>query len=414
MEAPSMVAPGKIAAMPAVPLAEVEAREPARRRLDSVDLLRGVVIVVMALDHVRDYFTRAAHLFDPADLTRTTAPLFLTRWITHFCAPTFVFLAGASAFLYGSRPGRTRNELARFLLSRGLWLVFIELTVVRLAWQFNFNYHFFNIQVIWAIGWSMVALGALVFLPIRVVGVIGVVMIATHNLLDGIGASPLMVAPGVFGHASVTDWLWSILHVRNAPVTYPLIPWIGVMAAGYSFGPVLQHAPDRRRRELLGLGTLLVVGFILLRAINVYGDAQRWSTQSSSLFTFLSFLNTTKYPPSLLYLLMTLGPAILSLVLFERLRGPVARFFIVYGRVPFLFYVAHLYLIHALVLLFAAFRGDDLHGYLVFWRLMPESWGYSLGVAYAVWILVVLALYPLCRWFAGVKARRRDAWLSYL
>ena len=409
-----MVAPAKVAAIPAISLAEVEAREPACRRLDSVDLLRGVVIVVMALDHVRDYFTRSAHLFDPADLTRTTAPLFLTRWITHYCAPTFVFLAGASAFLYGSRPGRTQKELARFLLSRGLWLVFIELTVVRLGWYFNFDYHFFHVQVIWAIGWSMVALAALVFLPIRVVGAIGIAMIATHNLLDGISVSPLLAAPGVFAHASLWDWLWSVLHVRNLPVAYPLVPWIGVMAAGYAFGPVLHHTPDQRRRELLQLGTLLVVGFVVLRAINVYGDAQRWSVQSTSLFTFFSFLNTTKYPPSLLYLLMTLGPAILSLVFFERLRGPVARFFILYGRVPFLFYVAHIYLIHALVLLVAGFRGDDLHRYLVFWRMMPETWGYSLGVAYAVWIFVVLALYPACRWFAGVKARRRDAWLSYL
>ena len=409
-----MVAPSKVAAASAVPLVETEAREPARKRLDSVDLLRGVVIVVMALDHVRDYFTRATHLFDPTDLTQTTAPIFLTRWITHFCAPTFMFLAGASAFLYGSPPGRTRSDLARFLLTRGLWLVFIEMTVVRLAWQFNFNYHFINIQVIWAIGWSMVALAGLVYLPMWAIGLFGVAMIATHNLFDGIGVAPLVSAPGVFAHASVRDWLWSILHVQNPPVTYPLIPWIGVMAAGYAFGPVLQHDPNRRRRELIWLGTALIAGFVVLRTINGYGDPHHWSSQPTGLFTFLSFLNTTKYPPSLLFLLMTLGPAILSLVLFERSRGPLARFFIVYGRVPFLFYVAHLYLIHALVLLVAGLRGDDLHGYLVVWRFMPESWGYGLGVAYAVWVFVVLALYPVCRWFAGVKATRRDAWLSYL
>jgi uncharacterized membrane protein len=288
------------------------------------------------------------------------------------------------------------------------------MTVVRLAWQFNFNYHFINIQVIWAIGWSMVALACLVFLPMWAIGLFGIVMIATHNLFDGIGAAPLVTAPGVFAHASLRDWLWSILHVQNPPVTYPLIPWIGVMAAGYAFGPVLQHEPDRRRRELIWLGTALVAGFVVLRAVNGYGDPHRWSSQPTELFTFLSFLNTTKYPPSLLFLLMTLGPAILSLVLFERSRGPLARFFIVYGRVPFLFYVAHLYLIHALVLVAALLRGDDLHGYLTVWRFLPEGWGYGLGVAYLVWIFVVLALYPVCRWFAGVKARRRDAWLSYL
>jgi uncharacterized membrane protein len=408
-----MVAPGAVAASE-VPLVATEARELPRRRLDSVDLLRGVVMVVMALDHVRDYFTRSAHQFDPADLTRTTVPLFLTRWITHFCAPTFVFLAGASAFLYGSRAGRTRPELARFLLSRGLWLVFIELTVVRFAWLFNFDYRFFPLQVIWAIGWSMVVLAGLVLLPAPLVGLFGVVMIASHNLLDGIGASRLMTAPGVFAQAGVRDWVWSILHVQNPPVRYPLIPWIGVMAAGYAFGPLLCHEAAQRRRELVRLGTVLVIGFILLRALNVYGDPQPWSVQPTGAFTLLSFVNTTKYPPSLLFLLMTLGPAILSLVLFERVRGPVGRFFIVYGRVPFLFYVAHLYLIHALVLVIAGLRGEDLHGYLTLWRLMPDSWGYSLGVGYTVWVFVVVALYPLCRWFAGVKERRRDAWLSYL
>ena len=392
-----MVAPQAVAAVSAVPLVEVKTQEPPRPRLDSVDLLRGVVMVVMALDHVRDYFTRAAHLFDPTDLTRTTAPLFVTRWITHFCAPTFIFLAGTSAFLYGSRPGQTRPELARFLLTRGLWLVFIEMTVVRLAWQFNLDYNYLNIQVIWAIGWSMVALAGLVLLPTGLVGLVSVVMIASHNLLDGMGAGPLATAPGVWAHASLRDWLWSILHVRNWPVGYPLIPWIGVMAAGYVFGPVLRHEAHRRRRELLWLGTALVAGFILLRALNVYGDSHPWSVQPMGLFTVLSFLNTTKYPHSLLFLLMTLGPAILSLVLFERLRGPVGRFFIVYGRVPFLFYVAHLYLIHALVLLVAGLRGDDVHGYLTFWRYLPESWGYSLAVAYGVWAFVVLALYPLCR-----------------
>jgi uncharacterized membrane protein len=409
-----MVSPPRVAPLQAAPLVTAEVRDEPRRRLDSVDLLRGAVMVLMALDHVRDYFTRSVHLFDPTDLTRTTAGLFLTRWITHFCAPTFIFLAGASAFLYGSRPGRSRSDLAGFLLSRGLWLVLIELTVVRLAWSFNFDYHFFSLQVIWAIGWSMVALAALVFLPIRLVGVFGVVMIATHNLLDGITAAPLVSAPGMWAHAGVGDWLWSILHVRNPPVVYPLIPWIGVMAAGYAFGPLLRHEPAKRRRELLQLGGALVAAFLLLRAVNVYGDVSRWSVQPTGLFTVFSFVNATKYPPSLLYLLMTLGPAILSLALLESARGPVARFFIVYGRVPFLYYVAHLYLIHALVVATAALRGDPLQGYLTFWRLLPASWGYGLGVTYLVWAAVVVALYPLCRWFAGVKARRRDAWLSYL
>jgi uncharacterized membrane protein len=260
----------------------------------------------------------------------------------------------------------------------------------------------------------MIALAALVFLPIRLVGVFGILMIGTHNLLDRFGASPLRSGPGEFADASLGDWVWSILHVQNPPVMYPLIPWIGVMAAGYAFGPVLRHEPARRRRELLWLGAVLVAGFILLRALNLYGDPHPWSVQSSGLFTVLSFLNTTKYPPSLLFLTMTLGPALLALALFERLRGRVAQFFVVFGRVPFLFYVAHLYLIHGLVLVVAGLRGDDLRGYLTVWRFMPDAWGYGLGVTYLVWVFVVIALYPVCRWFAGVKARRNEPWLSYL
>jgi uncharacterized membrane protein len=387
--------------------------EPPRKRLDSVDLLRGVVMVVMALDHARDYFTHAALVFDPTDLTQTTPALFLTRWITHFCAPTFVFLAGTGAFLSGSR-GKSQPQLSWFLLSRGLWLVVIELTVVRLAWFFNFDYHFLALQVIWAIGWSMVVLSALVFLPPWGVGAFGIVMIATHNLLDGIAVKSLLAAPGAWGDAGLGDWLWSILHVQNPPVIYPLIPWIGVMAAGYAFAELIRHDPLKRRRELLQLGTALTAAFVVLRAVNRYGDPHPWSMQASGLFTFLSFLNTTKYPPSLLFLLMTLGPAIAALALFEQVRGPIARFFITFGRVPFLFYVVHLYLIHALVLVAAAWRGDDIRSFLTFFRRFPPVSGYSLGVAYFVWIGVVLALYPLCRWFAGVKARRREVWLSYL
>lgn len=403
---------GALPAAPAVYAPAIAASGP-RQRLESVDLLRGVVMVIMALDHVRDYFTHSALLFDPTDLTQTTLALFWTRWITHFCAPTFVFLAGAGAFLSGSR-GKTRPELARFLLRRGLWLVIIELTVVRLAWLFNFDYHFFPLQVIWAIGWSIVVLAGLVFLPRWSVGGLGILMIATHNLLDGIVVQPLRTAAGAWTGAGARDWLWSIVHVQNRPVIYPLVPWIGVMAVGYAFAPILRHEPARRRRELVQLGSALILAFVLLRAINGYGDPKPWSAQSTWIFTLLSFLNTTKYPPSLLFLLMTLGPAILALAFLDRARGPVARFFIVYGRVPFLYYVLHLYLIHLLVLVAVAVRGAPIEDFLTSFPFFPQSWGYGLGTAYLVWAAVVLALYPVCRWFAGVKARRRDVWLSYL
>ena len=381
-------------------------------RVDSVDMLRGLVMVIMALDHVRDHFTDVR--FDPADLTQTSAALFLTRWVTHFCAPAFVFLAGTSAYFSGSR-GKTRGELSRFLLTRGLWLVVLELTVVRWAWMFNFDYtnELLFVQVIWAIGVSMVVLAGLVWLPVPLVTAFGVLMIAGHNLLDGVRPEDL----GSLGP------LWAVLHVqtafpvaggRTAFIVYPLIPWIGVMAAGYGFGALFRRAPEERRRVLLLLGAGLTLGFVVLRAANSYGDPSPWTTQSSPARTLLSFLNTTKYPPSLLFLLMTLGPSIMLLPLLERVRGPVARFLTTIGRVPLFYYVVHLYLIHAAALAVATLAGFPPSAFLTVWLNRPDGWGYSLAVVYLVWIGVVLALYPVCRWFAGVKARRREAWLSYL
>jgi len=382
-----------------------------RVRLDSVDLLRGLVIVIMALDHARDYFTEVR--FDATDLTQTTAALFLTRWITHFCAPVFVFLAGTSAYLYASR-GRSRGEVSRFLLTRGLWLVLLELTVVRWAWTFNFSYtELLFVQVIWVIGVSMIALAALIHLPLPAAAGVGIAMMAGHNLLDGITPESL----GAWGP------LWTVLHVQSAIplgggrvfiVIYPLIPWIGVMAAGYAFGALLSRPERERRRTLLLLGGALTLAFVVLRAANGYGDPAPWSVQDGAGRTALSFLNTTKYPPSLLFLLMTLGPAIAALPLLERLTGPAARAVTVFGRVPLFFYVLHLYLIHALALAMGTLAGFDPRSFLHVWLLNPEGWGYGLPVVYLVWVSVVLALYPACRWFAGVKARRREVWLSYL
>jgi uncharacterized membrane protein len=394
----------------------------ARTRLYSVDTLRGIVMVVMALDHVRDFFHVYAKTLDPLDPSKTWTALFFTRWVTHFCAPTFVFLAGTGAFL-STRRGRTKPELARFLLTRGLWLVLLELTLVRFGWFFNFDYHFLFVQVIWVIGWSMIALAGLIFLPVRAVAAFGVVMIFTHNLLDGVRSQS-------FGRF---DWLWVVLHEQNILMprpgaiillAYPLIPWVGVMAVGYAFGELLTLERARRRKLLVWTGASCVLLFVVLRALNVYGDRAPWSTQATGWRTFLSFLNTSKYPPSLLFLLMTLGPAILALALFDRAEarepGALARPFVVFGRVPMFYYLLHVPLMHLVAVVFSYAKYGHAEWLFLNWPppgappLEPPGYGYDLWVVYLVWLGVVAALYPLCRWFAGVKRRRHDAWLSYL
>ena len=388
----------------------------ARPRLESVDLLRGLAIVIMALDHVRDFFSHDLLYFSPTDLTKTSAALFLTRWITHFCAPVFCFLAGTGAFLSFGR-GKTKSDLAKFLITRGLWLVFLELTFVRFAWTFSLGFSE-NAGVIWMLGWSMVALAALIYLPVWAIATFGILMIAGHNFFDPI-------APETFGSFG---WLWKVLHVgapiHIAPhmeffVLYPLIPWIGVMAAGYSFGVIVKQDRARRRKKLFLIGGGLTAAFILIRAANIYGDPDPWSTQANPLFTFFSFLNCEKYPPSLSYLLMTLGPAIVLLGLLDHDLGRFWRPLIVFGRVPLFFYILHLYLIHALALLISYLRhrgpGGLWFGPIFHYpALFPPNYGFGVGGIYALCLLVVLLLYPLCRWFADLKQRKRDVWLSYL
>jgi uncharacterized membrane protein len=381
----------------------------ARPRINSIDLLRGLIMLLMALDHTRDFFGPGG-----MDVRNVADPgLFLTRWITHFCAPLFIFLAGTSAYLYGVR-GRTVGEVSRFLLTRGLWLIVIELTVVRLGWTFSFDLDFFVAQVIWAIGAAMVALAALVYLPRWAIAAVALVMIGGHNLFDGIRAEDWGAAGG----------LWTLLHQRGllhlGPdtklyVLYPLIPWIGVMAAGYALGPVFKLDATARRRWLLGLGMLTSVGFIVLRAINVYGDPAPWVAQNDWVATLLSFLNCEKYPPSLLYLAMTLGPGLLLLAAFEHARGWLADAITTYGRVPFFYYVLHIFVIHALAVAFAWLTFGNAA-----WLFgdppldKPANYGLSLPGIYLAWLLVILALYPACRWFASVKQRRREWWWSYL
>ena len=382
----------------------------ARPRVDSLDALRGLVMVVMALDHTRDFFGSSS--LDPRDLGDTA--LFVTRWVTHFCAPVFVFLAGSAAYLYGrKRPG----DLPRFLWTRGLWLVVLEWTFVRVAWTFDLVPGFLPMQVIWAIGWSMVFLAAICRLPVAAIGTIGVAMIVGHNLLDGIEAAR-------FGGLG---WAWQVVHgfgpLRDPGaaslvpfVAYALVPWIGVIAAGYAFGTLYALPAERRRHWLLGLGLVLTAAFVVLRAANGYGDPRPWSSQPTGLATFLSFLNCEKYPPSLAFLLMTLGPSIALLGLADRGVGRLGAPLVVVGRVPLFYYVLHIYLIHAAALLATAWVGDPLD---TLWdgfhpMFKPPGSGFPLPVVYVAWVGVVLALYPACRWFASVKQRRDDWWLSYL
>jgi uncharacterized membrane protein len=380
-----------------------------RPRLNSIDLLRGLVLIAMALDHTRDFFGASA--MNPRDVADPA--LFLTRWVTHFCAPIFVLLAGLSAYLYGAR-GRTTGELSRFLLTRGFWLIAIEFTVVRLGWTFSLALDFFMIQVIFAIGASMVALAGLVHLPRWAIATIGVGMIAGHNLLDGIDAAQ-------FGALA---WVWNILHQPTMLVSaegtrlfalYPLVPWIGVMAAGYALGPLFKVERSVRIPALVLLGVAVTTGFVLLRATNLYGDPQAWVAHETVLATMLSFIDVEKYPPSLLYLMITLGPALLLFAAFENVQGRVADIITTFGRVPFAYYIGHLYLIHALAVAYALWMlGDASFLFGVFPPEKPAGFALGLAGVYGVWVVVVVALYPLCRWFSALKQRRKDWWLSYL
>jgi uncharacterized membrane protein len=379
------------------------------KRLRSIDLLRGLVIVLMALDHTRDFF--GASGANPRDITDPA--VFLTRWVTHFCAPTFIFLAGVSAYLYG-RHTQSVGQLSRFLLTRGLWLVVIEFTLVRFGWNLNFDLKLFFAGVIWVIGASMIVLAGLVYLPQKAIGAIALIMIAGHNLLDGVSAER-------FGHLG---WLWNILHQpalfhigadSRFLVAYTLVPWVGVMATGYAMGPVFKLDASARRHVLLRAGTALIAGFVLLRAINLYGDPAPWGVQNSSLGTLLSFINCEKYPPSLLYLMMTLGPALVLLALFEHVHGRILDWLTTFGRVPFFFYVVHLPFIHALAVGLAWLTVGDA-SFMFGHAIPPKPPGYGLGLPgiYAVWLLVLVMLYPLCHWFAALKRSRQDWWLSYL
>jgi uncharacterized membrane protein len=395
----------------------VDPASPLRQRIESVDVVRGIIMIVMALDHTRDFFGGAS--IDPTNLATTTVPLFFTRWVTHFCAPVFCLLTGTGAYLAGRR--RTTGNLSAFLFTRGLWLVLLELTVGRFLWQFNLDYQVTVITVLWALGWSMVVLSALVHFPAWVAGAFGVAMILLHNLADPVQAASVgSLAP-----------LWTVLHrpglLYMAPghlviLAYPLIPWIGVMAAGYSLGTIYDLEPARRRLLLTRLGAGCVVAFLLLRFVNVYGDPVPWSAQPrGAAFTALSFLNLTKYPPSLLFLLMTLGPALLMLRATDgRTPSSLLRPAYIIGKVPMFYYLAHVLALHLLAVVVSMVRYGTAH-YMFesstpaqFPVTQPPGWPNPLPVVYLFWIGVVVVLFPLCRWYASLKARSGNPLLSYL
>jgi uncharacterized membrane protein len=371
-----------------------------RPRLEAVDVARGVIMIIMALDHTRDYFGIPGQ--SPTDMATTTPALFFARWITHFCAPVFFLLTGTGAFL--SLRKKSVSELSRFLFTRGLWLIFL---------QFNFDYRVTMLIVLWALGCAMITLSVLVRLPATTVALIGAGMIVLHNLLDVVRS---------------TNPIWTLLHGQgflvNGPhvlfVAYPLIPWVGVTAVGFGLGQIYRWDDDRRRAFLLKLGVGCIVAFVALRALNVYGDPSHWAPQPSPVMTLVSFLNTTKQAPSLLFLLMTLGPAMLLLRALDRGTPSVLRPALTFGRVPLFYFMLHFILIHLLAVVFCLvrygsahwmFESPDLGNYPF---TAPPGWGYSLPVIYLIWASVVIVSYPLCRWFAALKARRSEAWLSYL
>jgi uncharacterized membrane protein len=388
---------------------------PPARRVDAVDLLRGAVMVLMVLDHTRDYFGDAAA--DLTDLSRASPAQFLTRWVTHFCAPAFAFLAGTGAYLAGSR-GRSRGGLAAFLASRGVWLIALELTVVRLGLFFDPVGAPVILTVLWSIGASFVVLAGLVFLPSRVVGALGVLLIATHGLA---GPPPGPESPAALraaGALLLRPGLVPLPGGLTVLVGYPLLPWLGVVAAGYGFGEVIRLEPRRRRQVTGATGVALTAAFVALRAWGVYGDPRPWTAQATPLLTGLSFVNCTKQPPSLLFALMTLGPAITALAVFDRVgaRGPAGRALVTLGRVPLFYFLLQWPVIHGLAVLTGLARGMPVAWLFSASALgpAPEGWALGLPGVYAAWAAVLVALYPPCRWFAGVKARRPGGWLSYL
>jgi uncharacterized membrane protein len=391
---------------------------PTRQRVQSIDILRGIIMLIMAIDHTREYFHLGAITSDPTNLATTTPIIFFTRWITHFCAPTFVFLSGLSAYLAGMR--RTKGELSGFLVKRGLWLVFVEVAIITLALSLNPLYNGIALQVIWAIGVSMILLGLLVRLPSRVIGIIGILIIVGHDLLNNIKLAPNDtedVLMKLFFTARGSLFFLDKTHVVFA--LYAVIPWTGVMLLGYAFGSLYQtkYRPVDRKVLLVYASLLLFLVFMALRLVNTYGDPAPWSAQKNGVFTFMSFINVSKYPPSLMYTLLTLSGALLVLALTEKSAGKLAEFFKVYGSVPFFYYVLHFYLIRILTVVIFFLQGFKTSQIITPnspFLFTPPGFGFNLGIVYLLWLAIILSLYYPCKWFSNYKKTHKQWWLSYL
>lgn len=394
-----------------------------KNRIESIDIVRGIAMVIMALDHVRDYFHIGANLDDPLNLATTTPLLFFTRWITHFCAPTFIFLSGTSIYLQSQR--KTKKELGIFLLKRGLWLIIVEWCIVSLAWTFNLNYNVIPFQVIWAIGISMFLFGALMLIniPYKAIFVLGVILVAGHNLLDFPEAAPGFQSNfwwDIFHHGVFVPYEYASGHV--ALMVYPFPAWMGVMMLGYCAGVLftINYTPAARKKILTRIGLGLIALFVIIRFTNAYGDPAEWSVQQNWFYTVLSFVQATKYPPSLLFLCMTIGPALLLLACIEGIKNSFTNSMVVFGRTAFFYYILHIYIIHiaAAICFFArghSFADASNVGENFPFMFVAPGEGYGLAVVYLVWVLVVIGLYPLCKAYARYKTNHPEKWwLSYL
>lgn len=385
------------------------------KRINSIDMLRGLVMVIMALDHVRDYFHDQAFQFDPLDLSKTYPALFFTRWITHFCAPVFVFLSGTSAWLSGRN--KSKGELSRFLFTRGLWLIFLELTLINFGWFFNPHLPVLLFGVIWAIGFSMVVLAGLIFLPMQAILAISAIIVFGHNFTDGV----------TFEKGTISEIIWSAMHTggyyklgsRVVMLFYPALPWVGIMGLGYCLGPVFTWTPEKRHRFLLIAGSVSILLFVLLRWFTNLGEPDAIDNETTGIYKLLSFINTSKYPPSLLYTLMTLGPALLFMRLAENgLKRGMKRITVI-GRVPMFYYLLHIFFIHILAMFAAWASGYHLSDMvLTTWvDFQPElkGFGFPLWLVYIIWISIVLMLYPFCKRYNIYRSSHKEKWwLSYL
>ncbi len=381
---------------------------PTKKRIESIDVMRGIVMVIMALDHTRDFFTTTR--FNPTDLTQASTALFITRFITHYCAATFVFLAGTGAFLSLSR-GKTKGEAARFLLSRGIWLIILEVTLINWGfsmnhgtWQFQMDYSFVFFQVIWVIGICMVILAGLIYLQVEAICIIGLILILGHNAFDSVAPKSLGETGGAFWQFFHVQSMFNYAHgTRHIFILYPIIPWVGVMAVGYSFGTIFKLDAAKRKKLLVTIGCSALLLFVLIRSFNFYGDPDHWIKQGVWYRTILSFINAQKYPPSLDYLLITLGPVMILLAYLEGVKNRVTDTFLVFGRVPLFYYLCHIYLLQLLA--YIAFKITEAE---------HIAYGFGLPVVYGVWLLAVFILYFPSNWFMKYKQTHKQWWLSYL